>query len=80
MSDVAADAKLKRTPLYRLHLDLGARMVPFAEYDMPVQYPSGILKEHLHVRAAAMTPLITAPARHERTAAHAAPKTQTWQR
>jgi aminomethyltransferase len=53
MSDVAADAKLKRTPLYRLHLDLGARMVPFAGYEMPVQYPSGILKEHLQVRAAA---------------------------
>ena len=45
--------QLKRTPLYRLHLDLGARMVPFAGYEMPVQYPSGILKEHLHVRAAA---------------------------
>jgi glycine cleavage system T protein (aminomethyltransferase) len=44
---------LKRTPLYRLHLDLGGRMVPFAGYEMPVQYPSGILKEHLHVRAAA---------------------------
>jgi len=53
MSDVAAAAQLKRTPLYRLHLDLGARMVPFAGYDMSVQYPSGILKEHLHVRAAA---------------------------
>jgi aminomethyltransferase len=52
MSDVVA-AQLKRTPLYRLHLDLGARMVPFAGYEMPVQYPSGILKEHLHVRAAA---------------------------
>jgi glycine cleavage system T protein (aminomethyltransferase) len=53
MSDVAAAAQLKRTPLYRLHLDLGARMVPFAGYEMPVQYTSGILKEHLHVRAAA---------------------------
>ena len=53
MSDVVAAAQLKRTPLYRLHLDLGARMVPFAGYEMPVQYPSGILKEHLHVRAAA---------------------------
>jgi aminomethyltransferase len=53
MSDVVAAAQLKRTPLYPLHLDLGARMVPFAGYEMPVQYPSGILKEHLHVRAAA---------------------------
>jgi aminomethyltransferase len=53
MSDVVAAAQLKRTPLYRLHRDLGARMVPFAGYEMPVQYPSGILKEHLHVRAAA---------------------------
>jgi aminomethyltransferase len=53
MSDVVAAAQLKRTPFNRLHLDLGARMVPFAGYEMPVQYPSGILKEHLHVRAAA---------------------------
>ena len=53
MSDVVAATPLKRTPLHRLHLDLGARMVPFAGYEMPVQYPTGILKEHLHVRAAA---------------------------
>ena len=52
MSDVVTAVPLKRTPLYRLHLDLGGRMVPFAGYEMPVQYPSGILKEHLHVRAA----------------------------
>jgi aminomethyltransferase len=48
-----AEASLKRTPLYALHLRLGARMVPFAGYEMPVQYPSGIIKEHLHTRAAA---------------------------
>src|SRR5262245_25219500 len=48
-----ADRALKRTPLHALHLELGARMVPFAGYDMPVQYPSGVLKEHLHTRAAA---------------------------
>jgi len=42
---------LKRTPLYDLHLSLGARMVPFAGYDMPVQYPAGVLKEHVHTRA-----------------------------
>jgi aminomethyltransferase len=43
----------RQTPLHRLHLRLGARMVPFAGYEMPVQYPSGIIKEHLHTRAAA---------------------------
>lgn len=44
------DANLLRTPLYDLHVELGARMVPFAGYDMPVQYPLGVLKEHLHTR------------------------------
>ncbi len=44
---------LKRTPLYPLHQSLGARMVPFAGYEMPVQYPAGILAEHLHTRAQA---------------------------
>jgi aminomethyltransferase len=43
----------RRTPLHGLHLRLGARMVPFAGYEMPVQYPSGIIREHLHTRAAA---------------------------
>lgn len=43
-------ADLKRTGLYDLHLRLGAKMVPFAGYDMPVQYPMGVLKEHLHTR------------------------------
>jgi aminomethyltransferase len=42
--------KLKTTPLHGLHLELKARMVPFAGYDMPVQYPPGILKEHQHTR------------------------------
>ncbi|MFK4231310.1 glycine cleavage system aminomethyltransferase GcvT [Pseudomonas guariconensis] len=41
---------LQKTPLHALHLQLGARMVPFAGYDMPVQYPLGVLKEHLHTR------------------------------
>ncbi|MDX2464216.1 MAG: glycine cleavage system aminomethyltransferase GcvT [Porticoccus sp.] len=41
---------LKATPLKELHLELGARMVPFAGYDMPVQYPAGIKTEHLHTR------------------------------
>jgi aminomethyltransferase len=44
------DAALQRTPLYELHVSLGAKMVPFAGYEMPVQYPLGILKEHLHTR------------------------------
>ncbi len=42
-----------RTPLHALHLRLGARMITFAGYDMPVQYPSGIIAEHLHTRTAA---------------------------
>ena len=46
-----ADEPLARTPLYELHLSLGAKMVGFAGYAMPVQYPSGILAEHLHARA-----------------------------
>ncbi|MBW9055780.1 glycine cleavage system aminomethyltransferase GcvT [Rhizobium mesosinicum] len=50
MDDTAA---LKKTPLHALHLSLGARMVPFAGYDMPVQYPAGVMKEHLQTRAAA---------------------------
>src|SRR5277367_6279250 len=41
---------LRRTPLHALHLELGGKMVPFAAYEMPVQYPAGILKEHLHTR------------------------------
>jgi aminomethyltransferase len=41
---------LRRTPLFALHLELGGKMVPFAGYEMPVQYPAGILKEHLHTR------------------------------
>ncbi|MFZ5957193.1 glycine cleavage system aminomethyltransferase GcvT [Pseudomonas knackmussii] len=44
---------LAKTPLYDLHLELGAKMVPFAGYEMPVQYPLGVLKEHLHTRAQA---------------------------
>lgn len=41
---------LAKTPLHALHLELGARMVPFAGFDMPVQYPLGVMKEHLHTR------------------------------
>ena len=44
---------LKQTPLHALHLARGGKMVPFAGYDMPVQYSAGVLREHLHTRAAA---------------------------
>ena len=44
---------LLKTPLHDLHVELGARMVPFAGYSMPVQYPAGLMAEHLHTRAAA---------------------------
>jgi aminomethyltransferase len=44
---------LQTTVLHRLHVSLGAKMVPFAGYDMPVQYPAGILTEHRHTRAQA---------------------------
>ena len=50
MSEIPS-ATLSRTPLFDLHVSLGARMVPFAGYEMPVQYPLGVLKEHLHTRA-----------------------------
>jgi aminomethyltransferase len=48
-----AGSPLKRTPLYALHVASRAKMVPFAGYDMPVQFAAGVLKEHLHTRAAA---------------------------
>ena len=52
MSNAPADTAqpLKRTPLYEQHVTLGAKMVPFAGYEMPVQYPQGVLKEHLWTR------------------------------
>lgn len=49
----AETASLHTTPLHALHLELGARMVPFAGYSMPVQYPAGLMAEHLHTRQAA---------------------------
>ncbi|MFO1359764.1 glycine cleavage system aminomethyltransferase GcvT [Plasticicumulans sp.] len=49
----AVETGLAHTPLHDLHLELGARMVPFAGYSMPVQYPAGVLKEHQHTRMAA---------------------------
>ena len=50
---LATPAVLLKTPLHELHVELGARMVPFAGYSMPVQYPMGLMAEHLHTRAAA---------------------------
>ena len=49
----APGTELLKTPLHALHVDLGARMVPFAGYSMPVQYPAGLIAEHRHVREAA---------------------------
>ncbi len=43
-------SSIRKTPLYALHVELGAKMVPFAGYDMPIQYPGGIIKEHQHTR------------------------------
>jgi aminomethyltransferase len=48
-----ADTALHETPLHALHLSLGAKMVPFAGYAMPLHYATGIMAEHLHTRAEA---------------------------
>jgi aminomethyltransferase len=53
MSETESNVALRHTPLHAMHLRLGARMVPFAGYDMPVQYVPGVLKEHLHARSSA---------------------------
>ena len=47
------ESELRRTSFHGLHMELGARMIPFAGYEMPVQYGGGIISEHLHTRAAA---------------------------
>ena len=49
---MTATTNLLNTPLNALHLELGARMVPFAGYSMPVQYPAGLMAEHHHTRTA----------------------------
>ena len=49
----AVPSELLKTPLHALHLELGARMVPFAGYSMPVQYPAGLMAEHKQTRASA---------------------------
>jgi glycine cleavage system T protein (aminomethyltransferase) len=48
-----AENALKTTPLHGLHVDRGGKMVPFAGYDMPVQFSPGVLREHLHTRHSA---------------------------
>ena len=53
MSNVIACEQLHRTPLHALHLQLGAKMVAFAGYEMPLHYRAGILEEHRHTRARA---------------------------
>ncbi len=52
-SKLPESSAIRRTPLYQLHLELGARMVAFAGYEMPVQYPAGIRAEHEHTRTGA---------------------------
>ena len=44
------EAANQKTPLHALHIELGARMAAFADYDMPIHYPAGVLAEHLHTR------------------------------
>lgn len=53
MSDLDETVALKRLGLHDLHVSLGGKMVPFAGYEMPVQYPAGVMKEHLQTRQAA---------------------------
>ncbi len=53
MSQDAPVDRLHRTPLHDLHIELGGKMVPFAGYEMPVQYAAGIMTEHTHTRTAA---------------------------
>ena len=53
MTHAHQEPPLQRTPLYQFHIERGARLVPFAGYELPVQYPGGIMQEHLHTRSAA---------------------------
>jgi aminomethyltransferase len=78
MATTPTDAPSKRTPLHDVHVAMGAKMVPFAGYDMPVQYPLGVLKEHLWTREQAglfdvshmgQCVLVAADHRHETAAA-----------
>ncbi|WP_298958787.1 glycine cleavage system aminomethyltransferase GcvT [uncultured Roseibium sp.] len=53
MAEPVTESDLKQTPLHDLHVELGARMVPFAGYSMPVQFKAGIMAEHQHTRSRA---------------------------
>ncbi len=53
MTEPSGGAELARTPLHQLHVGLGARMVPFAGYEMPLRYPGGIIAEHNYTRRSA---------------------------
>lgn len=53
MTETPTAENLKRTPLYAAHVALGAKMVPFAGYEMPVQYPTGVMAEHNWTRESA---------------------------
>ncbi|NQV45430.1 MAG: glycine cleavage system aminomethyltransferase GcvT [Rhodospirillales bacterium] len=53
MATLENDTPVKTVPLDALHRELGAKMVPFAGYDMPVQYPAGVMTEHTHTRTEA---------------------------
>ena len=68
---------LSKTPLHALHIELGARMVPFAGYDMPVQYPLGVMKEHLHCREQAGLFDVSHMGQIRLTGAHAAKALET---
>src|SRR5581483_8884690 len=52
-NEIISNIATLRTPLYALHREFDARMAPFAGYEMPIHYPLGVLKEHLHTRTAA---------------------------
>jgi len=47
---MSEESQVRTTPFYQMHVDAGAKMVPFAGYEMPVSYPLGIKKEHAHTR------------------------------
>src|SRR5436309_9405330 len=51
--EFSLQSPLKRTPLHALHVACGGKMVPFAGYEMPVQFSTGVLREHLHTRSGA---------------------------
>ena len=73
----AAQAPLLHTPLHALHLRLGARMVPFAGYSMPVQYPGGLIAEHRHCRASA-TRAAPSTTKKKRPTSKWAPSGRAW--